>query len=194
MVRVSLAWTLLTLFAAVASAMAATPPQVAAAPGPDRCDTCPAGYYAPGYSNTTCLACSAGTYSGPGASVCKACPTGTFSKRASVSCMPCRGGTFNSKTGQAACIPAPAGSYVAGTGQKIYAKCPPGSYSNATGRVACRKCASGTYQPLRGQTSCKRCCSAGTSVASGTCNAWTNGNAGATKCSVVYASRKMMQP
>ena len=82
--------------------------------------------------------CSAGKYSGSGASSCLECGVGTFSTEGSSSCTSCDAGYSSAVAGASACSP-----------------CDPGTYKGA-GEGACQECELATYAEAAGSSSCSR--------------------------------------
>ncbi len=113
--------------------------------------TCMAGTY---LSGSSCVNCSAGTYSAAGATSCTKCPAGTFSdEEGSSVCTKCPARTY-SNAGSSGCLICPAGTYSAG-GVSVCTTCPAGTYSRQAASV-CTKCSAGTYSAA-GASSCTTC-------------------------------------
>lgn len=132
--------------------------------------TCTAGTY---LSGSSCVNCSAGTYSAAGASSCTTCPAGTYSGMGASACAKCSAGTY-SKAGSSGCLTCAAGTYSA-AGASVCTTCRAGTYS-AAGASSCTTCPAGTYSAA-GATSCTTCPTGYTSYA---------GSSGCTLCATGY--------
>ncbi len=137
-------------------------------------------------ASTICPSCSAGTYSGTGASACTFCSNGKYSGFQALTCIPCQAGTYYTGTGAPACTACLAGTYQTGTGFTVCTACQAGTYQTGTGMTlsaACTACQAGTYQTGMGVTTSAGCigCQTGTYSAttaaptSGTCLACVGG-------------------
>ncbi|KAI3425348.1 hypothetical protein D9Q98_009112 [Chlorella vulgaris] len=95
-------------------------------------------------STKACPLCSAGSYSGDGAS-CTPCSAGKHASSAGAAdCdTACVAGTYAPSTGYSECLPCPAGQYQSGTGQDACSTCPAGSYARVPGATQCVKCVAG---------------------------------------------------
>jgi len=119
------------------------------------CMSCPAGTQSNvtgAQSNQTCQLCSAGFFSGSGASACIGCPEGTF-------------GPHIGATGCENCL---SGQYADRTGMYVCSNCSAGSYNDMIGASSCMRCDAGTFSTTIGATTSDVCiqCPAGTSSSS----------------------------
>ena len=121
------------------------------------CTPCAAGEVQPLAGQTSCSACSAGTFD-DGSETCAACPAGEVQPLAGqTSCGACSAGTFDD--GSETCAACPAGEVQPLAGQTSCSACSAGTFDD--GSETCATCPAGEVQPLAGQTSCSAC-SAGT--------------------------------
>jgi len=124
----------------------------------NQCVDADAGFYS---SFGVEMACPAGTYSAPGATVCTLCPTGTSSAvigaTNSSTCTLCASGTYSASRGESSCTP-----------------CAKGTFSTSTGRTT------------RCTTQCRTSCPGGQYVTPA-CSAWAD--AGCSQCSSPSASQ-----
>lgn len=126
---------------------------------------CPSsGYYQP--TSTSCLACSAGSYTvGSFPLSCEECGAGrysTVSGSASVSnCIQCGAGSYQSVGVASACAQCLAGTFSESPGGSFCpGSCVPGRYGSVTGSSSqddCLECPNGKYQDQSGQSSCIAC-------------------------------------
>ena len=118
-----------------------------------KCYICPAGSYC---KNSVKNTCSAGTYSsGEGWSSCSNCSAGTYSGEGASSCTNCPAGKYSSSAGSSSCSTCSAGTY-SGAGASGCSTCSAGTYSGA-GSSSCTPCTGNYYQPSAGQSSCSYC-------------------------------------
>jgi hypothetical protein len=125
----------LALAMAGSAAAQVCPPGSSSPTGSAPCSPCAAGFFAPSFGMTSCLACPPGSFSAPGSAVCSVCPAGYFSGAGSAFCTPCPAG-FYSAAGSGTCTPCPPGFISASPGSGQCTPCPPGYAPNAT-RTAC---------------------------------------------------------
>ena len=123
-------------------------------------------------STSSCLNCSAGTYSSEGSGSCLNCAAGTYSEVKASKCTTC-----------------PKGYQCPGGTDKV--ACTAGTYTNATGKTSCSTCAAGTYNSGTANTGCTTCeagyyCSGGASKVA--CPTGYTSAAGATAQNKCYIS------
>ncbi len=123
---------------------------------------CAAGYYKDG---NTCKKCSAGTFSGIGATSCTICPTGHISGDGASSCTACGAGKYT--TDHKSCGNISAGCYGTNGGNSCPTRCVAGSYS-ALGSSGCTACNSGKTSSTQSSS-----CGSNCSNNNGGVNAWS---------------------
>ena len=137
---------------------------------------CGAGTY---LSGNTCTNCSAGYYSGAGASSCSACPAGQYSSAGSSECSTCTAGYYcPGSSNRTAC---PAGTY-SSAGASSCTACAAGSYTSTTGNSTCTACQGSTTSGT-GKTSCDANCSNASNVSSWNTATWS-ANSVSNSCSI----------
>lgn len=133
------------------------------------CQKCPAGYYKPDVASvgiTSCLVCTAGTFSLEASGTCTACASGFYSTAQSSSCLQCSTNSV-SEAGSAECL-CMAGYFSptpdAGSDLVCY-ECEAGKYKSNIGstmemtyeqQIPCFLCEAGTYS-LKASSSCSLC-------------------------------------
>ena len=129
------------------------------------CQSCAAGTYSKTGSETSCTACSKGTYSTGGASSCTSCSKGTYQdETGKSSCKNCPTGTYSSSTGAIACSSCAAIKYGDWSVQCGTAVRDATSYCTSTGST------SSTSSPITTKETTTRYCSSGQGCYSGKCN------------------------
>jgi hypothetical protein len=139
---------------------------------PDPCSPCPAGTFSAqsgATSPATCISCTAGKHSRPGAAGCTPCPAHSVSpaKTGAASNCTCVAGFTGPDGGP--CLACPAGTYKQLLGSGACTECPAGSYSGAVGSdssATCVQCGVGKWSLVSGASSAATClggeaCSAG---------------------------------
>lgn len=165
---------------------------------------CNAGYE--GAGNTTCTACSAGTYKTAEMLSCTDCPVNTYTpESASVTadaCLACPILTISTAGADSLteCVAA-LGTFSAGAGTPAQF-CTPSTYQDEINQVSCKLCPSGKYQPAYGAQTLSACLdcpvhshltNTGTSVHNCSCNPGYTGN-DATQCVVCAAGKVKAEP
>ena len=122
------------------------------------CVLCSPGTYSSEAAATVCSGCSAGTFSGEGASECAVCNSGYMAPPGSESCQMCIPGTY-STGGAGGCVSCEGGFFSTAFGAVNRSTCIPcglGSYS-ASGAEMCQDCDAGTYCTAIAATTCSSC-------------------------------------
>jgi len=104
------------------------------------CSNCPAGTYATGTGNNTCMSCAAGTFAGASSAACTACAAGSFSGARATTCTPCEAGTFAQSMGATGCGSCAPGTQQPNAGATECLLCDRDTFANQAGAAACTAC------------------------------------------------------
>ena len=127
------------------------------------CQVCPAGTFSLSaqFDLSSCIQCSAGTFSAANSSSCTSCPADTYSNANSSICTTCPPGLFSAPL-SSSCSSYAAGRFNTSISSR-YLPCAPGSFSESNG-TKCLPCIAGTYSTSDTIT-CIRCLEGSISMA-----------------------------
>ncbi|GMH57924.1 hypothetical protein TrST_g5907 [Triparma strigata] len=143
-------------------------------PGSSSCLSCSAGTYSAVNTPDGCTNCPAGFYSEAEASICSPCESGTYAGEGAPQCSSCSGGKYSGSSASV-CVECALGKF-SGTQAKSCDACDVGKYADNLGMGSCVNCESGKFASSGGSAACTDC-QAG-KISTPTLDTCTNCNAG----------------
>jgi len=123
------------------------------------CFNCSSGSVANRTDSSGCSVCSPGSYATN--SSCVLCSAGTWSPGNTTSCSDCAIGSFSNHSGTVSCDLCPSGSFgvksAASSQDEACQLCPSGTFQSQQGLTECVPCDQGTYNPSAGAISNSSC-------------------------------------
>ena len=132
--------------------------------GASTCSNCQSGKYQNQVGRNVCKDCSAGkasdTVAATTESTCVSCNAGYYSGSGATTCSNCQTGKYQNNGGQSSCKDCSAGkasNTVAAPAESTCVSCNAGYYQPSSGSTSCILCGVGQYQANTGETACNSC-------------------------------------